>query len=202
VSERWTPFSVEDADADPFAQFATWFDQGAAHLSEPDAVVFATADGEGRPHARWVLLRHRGRDGYGVFTNYDSRKARELRASPFAAIVWHDAVLGRQVRVEGPCRVMSDVDSDAYFASRPRGHQIAAWASHQSQPVQRDELAARVHELDDQFGDEVVPRPPFWGGFLVVPDRFEFFQQRDDRLHDRVLYEPAIDGWSRQRLSP
>ncbi len=204
MSERWVPFDVTDAATSPFVQFARWYEEGRELLREPDAVVVATADEQGSPHARYVLLRVRTDVGYGFFTNYESRKGRDLLVNPRAALLWYCEPLGRQVRLEGSVAPMTDAESDAYFHSRPRGHQIGAHASAQSREIaSRDDLERRVAELTEEFGDAEIPRPPHWGGYLLTPQLFEFWQHRQDRLHDRVIYEPTPDGsWRRVRWAP
>jgi pyridoxamine 5'-phosphate oxidase len=203
VSERWIPLDVADTDPDPLTQFRRWFDESRAELREPEAITLVTATAQGRPSARMVLLRHLDRDGLGWFTNYESRKGRELAANPHAALLWYCEPLGRQVRVEGPVRQMSPEASDAYFASRPRGHQLGAHASAQSSRLaSRAAFEAHLAEIEARFEGREVPRPPYWGGFLLVPEYYEFWQHRRDRLHDRVVYLPEGEGWHRERLSP
>jgi len=202
VSPNWVPFDVADADPDPLAQFETWFAEGAAHLFEPSAVALATADEQGQPSVRMVLLRHHGDGTFGWYTNYDGAKGHDLAVNPTAALLWYCEPLGRQIRVEGEVRVAPAAQSDAYFAARPRGHQLGAHASAQSQPIaSRDELAARVAAADARFPGE-VPRPANWGGHLLTPTQFEFWQHRSDRLHDRVVYQRDGDAWRRERWMP
>ena len=203
MSERWVPLDVGDCDPEPTAQFIRWFDESRAEMREPEAVVLVTATPDARPSARMVLLRHVDATGFGWFTNYCSRKGRELEENPHAALLWYCEPLGRQVRVEGAVRRMDPDASDAYFASRPRAHQIGAHASAQSSVLaSRDELEERDEALAAQFEGHAVPRPEQWGGFLLTPAYFEFWQHRQDRLHDRVAYEPDGPTWRRQRLSP
>jgi pyridoxamine 5'-phosphate oxidase len=166
-------------------------------------MTLATADSEGRPSARVVLLRSVDERGVVFFTNRTSRKGHELAQNPSAAVVLHWWELGRQVRIEGSTEETTVDESSAYWRSRPRGSQLAAWASPQSQPVaERRDLDARVAEVGERFAGDEVPLPPFWGGYRVVPDRVEFWTHREDRLHDRVLYVREADGWRRQRLAP
>lgn len=198
------PLDEGDLDRDPFVQFAAWL-EGArdAGVHEPEATTLATATVTGVPSARMVLLRGWGTDGFVFFSNYQSRKADELDANPRAALVLHWATIGRQVRIEGPVTRTSDAESDAYFASRHRGSQIGAWASPQSHPIpDRAALEREVAHLAERFGDDVVPRPPNWGGYRVTPTAFEFWQHAANRLHDRFRYEPGRDGWRMQRLAP
>lgn len=192
-----------DLDPDPLAQLRRWIDEAAAAgIDEPNAMVLATADAEGRPDARVVLLR--GLDhGLVWFTHRTSAKGRQLAARPVGAVVLHWQPLERQVRVRGPVAPVDDDASDAYFASRPRASQLGAWASDQSAPIgARVDLEARLAETARRFGDGPVPRPPTWGGYRLVPDEVEVWQGRRSRLHDRVRYRRAGDAWVRERLQP
>ena len=184
-------------------QLDRWLDEAlAADLTEPNAAVLATADARGRPSARTVLLKAFDEHGLTVFTNYGSRKARDLAANPVASLVipWID--LQRQVVACGPVVRVSAEESADYFRSRPRGSQLSAWASRQSQVVQsRAELERHRAELEQRFGDE-IPAPDFWGGFRLEPRTVEFWQGRPDRLHDRLQYSATADGWAVERLSP
>ena len=199
----WTPLNVEDCDENPFVQFRKWFDEAEDLMADRQAICLVTSTPDGHPSARMVLLRHVDEHCLGWFTNYDSRKGHELGANPFAALLWYNEPQGRQIRVEGTVALMSASESDAYFASRARGHQIGAHASHQSQALtSRKELEDRVSALEVAFAGREVPRPDYWGGFRLTPSRFEFWQHRDDRLHDRVAYSLVEGSWSRERLSP
>jgi pyridoxamine 5'-phosphate oxidase len=193
-----------DAASDPFELFTRWFDEAvAAAIPEPNAMTLATVDGAGRPAARIVLMK--GIDARGVVfhTNYDSRKGRDLAGNPRAALLFFWVDLERQVRIDGTAERVSAGDSDAYFAARPRGSQISAWASPQSAPVtDRAWLEARFAECEARFASGAVPRPPNWGGVRVVPDRFEFWQGRTSRLHDRLVWSRQGDGWTIGRLAP
>ncbi len=192
-----------EAPADPFEQFGRWFAETLeAGFVEPNAMVLATATPDGRPSSRMVLLKEWDRSGFVFYTNTESRKGRELAANPHASLLfWWDR-LHRQVRIEGTVERVPDAMADAYFATRPYGSRIGAWASNQSAPIpDRAFLEARVAELRQRYPQE-VPRPPYWGGYRVVPRWFEFWQGRPDRLHDRLAYELVDGTWRRQRLSP
>jgi pyridoxamine 5'-phosphate oxidase len=192
------------ADRDPLALFGEWFAAaGRAGILLPEAMTVATATPEGVPSARMMLLKGVESGGFVFFTNYGSRKATELAANPRVALVFHWAVLERQVRVEGTATRLSPAESEAYFRTRPRGSRIGAWASRQSQPLaDRAELEGRVRDHQARFMGGEVPLPPFWGGFRVMPERIEFWQGRIDRLHDRLRFEREGSGWRAVRLYP
>lgn len=192
-----------ELDDDPIAQLQAWLAEARDSVPQPDAMTLATADGEGRPSARVVLLRGIDERGLAFFTNRTSRKADELRQNPRAAVVLHWWELGRQVRVEGAVVEVSDEESTAYWKSRPRASQIAGWASPQSQVLaDRSDLDARVAEVEERFDGGEVLLPPFWGGYRLVPDSIEFWTHQDSRLHDRVRYARAGTGWQCDRLAP
>jgi pyridoxamine 5'-phosphate oxidase len=198
--------SEEDLSADPIDQFRLWLDQAkAVDPLEFTAMTLATADGEGRPSARVVLLKGVDERGFVFYTNYESRKGRELLENPRAALVFYWAVLDRQVRVEGTVERTSREESEAYFLSRPPGSRLSAWASPQSRPVPgREELERRVEEAVRRFDGGEVPLPEAWGGFRVRPEEIEFWQGRPSRLHDRLRYVrlSGNPGWRIERLAP
>jgi pyridoxamine 5'-phosphate oxidase len=204
MTDYGVPLLERDADADPLRQFARWFaDAGDAGIRMPEAAALATASSDGAPAARMVLVKEFGEEGFVFYSNYDSRKARELDANPRAALLFYWDPLGRQVRVEGSVHRAVSEASAAYVRSRPRGSQLSALASPQSEPIaSREELERRVAELSARFGDSELPVPANWGGFVIVPERFEFWQQRHDRLHDRLRYRRATGGWLIERLAP
>jgi pyridoxamine 5'-phosphate oxidase len=195
----------EEAGMDPFALFHQWFDQAiAAELTDPNAMTLATATRDGIPSARVVLLKALDSRGFTFFSNYDSRKGQEMSNNPRVALVflWHQ--LERQVRVEGVVEVVTPAESDAYYVTRPLGSKLGAWASRQSEVIPSREYLERQHaDLMRKYHDGIVPRPPNWGGYRVLPTAIEFWQGRISRLHDRILFTRQADGsWARVRLSP
>ena len=187
-----------DLDPEPLKQFREWYAEAGN-----DAVALATAARDGWPSARMVLLKGADERGFVFHSSYESRKARELAENPRAALLfyWHD--LGRQVRVEGDVEQVDRGESETYFKTRPRGGQLAAWTSSQSEPIgTRDELEERFAELERTFEGDEVPLPPHWGGFRLVPETYEFWQHRENRLHDRFRYRRNGDDWVIERLSP
>lgn len=194
-----------DTDPDPFRQFDRWFEEaGMEGIRLPEAAVVASAASDAAPSARMVLIKEHGPDGFVFYTNFESRKGRELESNPRAAMLFYWDALGRQVRIEGPVRRMSLAESEPYVRTRPRGSQIGALASPQSQVIEsREELEARVAELSARYEGMDVPQPENWGGFRLRPESFEFWQHREDRLHDRLRYSPSGGGaWRRERLAP
>ena len=205
VDRSAAPLAESDLDADPAGQLRAWLDEAsAADVALPEAMTLATATPEGGPSARMVLLKGCDERGLVFHTNYDSRKARELEQNPRAAIVLYWNQLGRQVRVEGRVARISEAESEAYFRTRPVGGQLGAWASrYQSEVIEsREVLDERVHELQAQYAGGEVPLPPFWGGYRLEAESFEFWQHREDRLHDRFRYRREHDAWVIERLSP
>lgn len=200
-----TTIDEANADANPIKQFQRWFQHAAkAQIPMPEAMSLTTATADGRPSARMVLLKQVDEDGFVFFTNYRSQKARELDANPFAALVFYWQKLDYQVRVEGIATRVSEIESDEYFATRPRESQVGAHASPQSDVVaNRLFLEDRFAELEERFRDQLIPRPEHWGGYRIKPERVEFWKSRVGRMHDRLLYERQPDGiWKLSRLAP
>lgn len=195
---------VADVDRDPLAQFRRWFaDAQRAEIREPNAMTLATASADGQPSARIVLLKSADERGFGFFTDYRSRKAMELETNTRAALLFAWLELERQVRIEGTVARMPEHEADQYFQSRPLGSRYGAWASVQSQVIpDRDWLAAQVREMEERYADGNVPLPPHWGGYILMPALFEFWQGRPSRLHDRVQYRQTDGMWQIERLAP
>ena len=191
------------AHGDPIATLQAWLDEAREVVPEPHAMTLATATPAGRPSARVVLLRGLDARGLTFFTNRAARTGEEIRANPRAAVAIHWWELGRQVRIEGVVEELASAESVAYWETRPRGSQLAAWASPQSRPLaDRAALDALFEEARERFAGQEVPLPPFWGGYRVVPDTIELWTHRDDRLHDRLRYVRAGEGWRSERLAP
>ena len=199
------PLRGSDLLADPVEQFALWFGHARDHgQPEPEAAALATADADGHPSVRFVLLRGFDDRGFVFYTNSRSRKGRELGENPWAAMAFRWATVDRQIRLTGPVTAVSEEESDTYFAGRPKGSQINAWASLQSEPAEgRDEMDRRAAEMEDRFGRSPVPRPEWWHGYRIQPIEVEFWQQGRFRFHDRFVYRRDDDGaWVRRRLYP
>ena len=194
----------EEMASDPIQEFGEWMNAAiSAGLSEPNAMTVATATPEGKPSARVVLLKEFNNEGFVFFTNYHSRKGKELKSNPFAAVLfdWHD--IERQVRIEGMVEKLSEEDSDEYFESRPESAKIGAWASPQSRIIKnREEIEKLQEEIEDQFDELPVHRPGHWGGYLIRPTTIEFWQGRPNRMHDRIVYYKTEEGWTMHRLAP
>ena len=195
---------VESLPSEPVPMVRRWLEEAeAAGIRLPNAIALATADADGHPSIRHVLLRGIDEHGFVFYTNRESRKGRELSENPRAAFALYWRELDRQITVEGDVDAVTDYESDAYFASRPREARLGAWASPQSEPLgSRDELLERYAELEGRYADEDVPRPPFWAGYRIRPAAIEFWQGRLHRLHDRFRYQRGADGWSVRRLAP
>jgi pyridoxamine 5'-phosphate oxidase len=199
------PLREEDANPDPVAQFQVWSaDAAEAGVRMPEAAAVATAANDGAPSVRMVLVKQADEDGFVFYTNYESRKARELAVNPSAALLFYWDPLGRQVRIEGGVERTTAEESAAYIRSRARGSQLSALSSPQSRPIEsRAALEARVAELSERYADADLPMPEAWGGFRLTPHTFEFWQNRNDRLHDRLLYRRRPEGgWAIERLAP
>jgi pyridoxamine 5'-phosphate oxidase len=192
------------ADSDPIRQFAAWLAAArAAGIQNAEAMALATADADGAPSARFVLLKGVDEGGFVFYTNLGSRKSLELHANPHAALAFYWVALGRQVRVEGRVEPATREEARAYFDTRPRPSRLGAWASPQSRPIPgRAALEERLAELERRFPGEEIPLPEFWGGFRLVPETIEFWEHRESRLHDRLRYVRTADGWLLERLAP
>ena len=204
VTDYGKPLLENDLDSDPLRQFAAWFGEaGAAGVREPQAAALATASIDGVPSVRMVLVKAFDERGFVFFSDYASRKGRELAVNRRAALLFHWDPLGRQVRIEGPVERTSADESAAYIRTRPRSSQVSALASPQSQTIEsRDELERRVADLELRYAGSELPMPSSWGGFRLTPEALEFWQQRHDRLHDRLSFRRAGEGWRVERLAP
>ena len=195
--------SESSVNHDPIKQFGEWFHEALkAEVNEANACSLGTATPDGRPSVRIVLLKGFDENGFTFFTNYESRKGQELHLNPKAAMTffWHG--LERQVRIEGTVEVISAAESDEYYHSRPEGSRLGAWASPQSRVISKEELEKRMKNFTDEYGKEIPPRPPFWGGYRLVPNMIEFWQGRPSRLHDRILYTLVNEKWHLSRIAP
>ncbi len=195
----------KDVDSNPMLQFEKWWDEAIKNnIVEPNAMTLATCNSSGKPSARIVLLKGLHEDGFLFFTNYDSRKGKEIEINPFVSLVFLWKEIERQVRIEGSVEKISEAESDAYFSKRPRESRIGAWSSHQSTPIERREVLEKNYEqYDKKFTTDDVPRPKNWGGYIVHPNLIEFWQGRQGRLHDRLQYNlSANKTWKIERLAP
>jgi pyridoxamine 5'-phosphate oxidase len=189
--------------ADPITEFSNAAERAQGRNVDTTPAALATADGQGRPSCRMVLVRHVDQRGFVFYTNFNSRKSRDLDTNPHAALCFHWAALEEQVRIEGRVERVSGTEADEYFAGRPRGSQLGAWASNQSAPLQsREILEERYKAAERRFAGQEVPRPDFWGGYRLMPERVEFWYGRPDRLHDRIVYTRDAEGWRTLRLYP
>lgn len=204
VEYTYSGLHEEEAAAHPVDQFERWFEDAVkAELDLPNAMILATADADGRPAARYVLLKGFDADGFVFYSHTDSDKGEQLAANPRAALLFYWHPMHRQVRIEGRVAILEAGLADEYFQSRPRGSQLSAWVARQSSAVpHRSDLLKRMLELEQQYDGRPVPRPPNWLGYRVVPERLEFWQGQENRLHDRLLYSRDGDGWRITRLAP
>ncbi|HWA51021.1 MAG TPA: pyridoxamine 5'-phosphate oxidase [Dongiaceae bacterium] len=190
--------------SEPYEQFRRWFAEAeATEPNDPNAMAIASVGADGQPSVRMVLLKDADERGFVFYTNYESRKGRQLQETRKAALLFHWKTVGRQVRAEGSVETVTAAEADAYFATRHRSSQIGAWASQQSRPLEsRFELEKRVAAYAAKYAIGAVPRPPYWSGFRIVPDRIEFWENKPFRLHDRLVYSRAGDGWTTEKLYP
>ncbi len=195
----------KDVDSNPMLQFEKWWDEAIQNnIVEPNAMTLATCNSSGKPSARIVLLKYLNDDGFLFFTNYDSRKGKEIENNPFVSLVFLWKEIERQVRIEGSVEKISEAESDAYFSKRPRESRIGAWSSHQSTPIEsRETLEKNYQQYNEKFTTDDIPRPKNWGGYVVHPNSIEFWQGRQGRLHDRLQYNLGTDKiWKIERLAP
>jgi pyridoxamine 5'-phosphate oxidase len=204
VEYTYSGLHEEEVEAHPVDQFERWFEDAVkAELDLPNAMILATADADGRPAARYVLLKGYDHDGFVFYSHTDSHKGEQLQANPRAALVFYWHPMHRQVRIEGGVEILEPALADDYFRTRPRGSQLSAWVARQSSTVpHRSDLLSRMLELEQEYDGQAVPRPPNWLGYRVVPERLEFWQGQENRLHDRLLYSRAGGGWRITRLAP
>lgn len=200
----WEPNSISDVPDNPFSLFSSWFaDAKATEPVDPNAMALATVDADGTPSVRMVLLKDYDEQGFVFFTNRESRKGQALAANPVAALLFYWKSLGRQIRIEGPASLLPDSESDDYYNSRPRGSRIGAWASQQSRPLEnREALKSRVTAMEEKFPGDEIPRPTYWGGTRITPQRIEFWHEGLYRLHSRIVYTRTADGWQKEMLYP
>ncbi len=200
---KYDKFDIDNADKDPFIQFQLWFDEAVkAGFLDPNAMVLTTSSTDGKPSSRYVLLKKFDENGFVFYTNYESRKGRELEENPNAFLLFYWDKLGKQVRIEGKCEKVSAEESDEYFQTRPYESRLGAWASHQSRELKsRFSLLRDVARLMAKYPKH-VPLPPYWGGYRLRPELFEFWQGRESRLHDRLQYTKSGSGWNIERLYP
>jgi len=195
--------SEADVDRDPIKQFGTWFNEAMdCEIKDANAMSLATADKNGRPSCRIVLIKGFDVNGFVFFTNYQSHKGNDLDENPFAALTFYWQGLERQIRIEGAVEKISAVDSDDYFNSRPEGSKVGAWASPQSQPISNMELLDNERDFQQKYRGHEIPRPPYWGGYIVKPEMMEFWQGRPNRMHDRIVYKKTGPNWKIERLAP
>ena len=195
--------SESDVDMDPIKQFGLWFNEAMdCEIKDANAMSLATADKNGRPSCRIVLIKGFDDNGFVFFTNYQSHKGNDLEENPFAALTFYWQGLERQVRIEGPVEKISEADSDDYFNSRPEGSKIGAWSSPQSQTISSRDLLDNERDFQQKYSGQNIPRPPYWGGYVVKPEMIEFWQGRPNRMHDRIVYKKTDANWKIERLAP